>query len=592
MQQNSQFETLSGQLTTQERRHMLASIRKSMEAEAAPIVPEIDPPPPQPEVQMQTLGLWQRMRLFLAQIFTGRSKEDVMQDWVMRSLQERLAKSGIDGIDAKTRQFKEAFARDVDELRRAALTLFPVVEIASRRRTELVLALAMHNFPGIHRELVRKTGEEHVRSIDETSERYLKRQLNGMLDNMLADIPTTSRGAVKSAMEQADTLYRLASFPFGGVLGSFEGAGQETGRHCAFDYVIRNVETLDGTLAALTRPVDLALLEALVLLSPRPADAGSEAGDTTETNQGAAGAADIEPDEEAFQQQIRDGLRELTAALGRFRTFAGEYPLTLIIRIVKEDPWWMPRVEHSGEDWSVLYRSFFNDRIHRVVLRVSMESQIKKHLVTLGENVGSVPTAIAGLPGSDSDVSSRAWYRGVALKTLGGTLWQTVIPRLKIVLTSGEFYKSSNRAQFNDAYNEFEQIPGRVDEFEEHLSPEGSWGSVLSAVSAGPVAERRGIAARADQELVRLADAAHSTVEMLVNVLGGILYARPGSSYDTLANYGQIGGRRNAEFIDELKETHANLQGWLTVYGELRTLETRAVENEIVLNTNLSRRGE
>ena len=93
MQQNSQFEALSNQLTTQERQQMLASIRKSMEADAAPIVPEIDPPPPPPEVQMQTLGLWQRLRLFFAQIFSGRSKEDVLQDWVMRSLQDRLIKS-------------------------------------------------------------------------------------------------------------------------------------------------------------------------------------------------------------------------------------------------------------------------------------------------------------------------------------------------------------------------------------------------------------------------------------------------------------------------------------------------------------------
>jgi hypothetical protein len=181
-------------------------------------------------------------------------------------------------------------------------------------------------------------------------------------------------------------------------------------------------------------------------------------------------------------------------------------------------------------------------------------------------------------------------------------LMQTVIPRLKIVLTSGELYKSSNRAQFNDAYNDFEQIPNRTAEFEDHLSAEGSWGSVLAAGAGtddvgGDLAEaaptgRGGIVARADQELERLADTAHTTVEMLVNVLGGILYARPGSSYDTLANYGQIGGRRNAEFIDELKEAHADLQAWLTVFEELRTLEKRAVENEIVLSTNLARRGE
>ena len=108
-----------------------------------------------------------------------------------------------------------------------------------------------------------------------------------------------------------------------------------------------------------------------------------------------------------------------------------EYPLTLIVRIAKEDPWWKPRVEQSGEDWSALYRSFFSDRIHRMVLRVSMEGLVKKQMVTLGIAAGGVPEPVAGLPPSDSDVPSRVWYRGVALKALGGTLWQTVIPHLK-----------------------------------------------------------------------------------------------------------------------------------------------------------------
>jgi hypothetical protein len=73
-----------------------------------------------------------------------------------------------------------------------------------------------------------------------------------------------------------------------------------------------------------------------------------------------------------------------------------------------------------------------------------------------------------------------------------------------------------------------------------------------------------------------------------VNVRGGILYARAGSSYDTLANYGQIGGRRNAEFVEELKDVHRRLSGYIGVSGEIDALERRALENGVYLESPVS----
>jgi hypothetical protein len=88
---------------------------------------------------------------------------------------------------------------------------------------------------------------------------------------------------------------------------------------------------------------------------------------------------------------------------------------------------------------------------------------------------------------------------------------------------------------------------------------------------------------RIDREVQTIAEFSRTTVEVIVNTVGGILYARPGSSYDTLANYGQIGGRRNAEFIDELKDLHQRLSAYVTILGEIESIERRAAENDVVL---------
>lgn len=565
METNSQFDILAGELNDEEKRRMLAAIRTAMESEAAPIAPDPEPEAPSLEVQLRSLLFWDRIKLFFAQIFSGRSKEDVLQGWMVRGINEKLQKARIDGIDARTGQFREAFATSLEELKSAADTLSKPVEIVPRRRTELVLALSLNFFPGIHQELIRVTGETHIRGMKEPSERFLKRQLTNTLEQKLGEIPGSARTEMKNALCQGDTLYRLATYGFGAMLSSFEGSGMETGRHCAFEYVLRNVEQLTNILAGFGGPVDLALLETLVIL-----DLDSE---------------EARNDESVFQEAIRRGLGEMTKAIGAFRDFATTYPLQLIIQSVKEDPWWKPHVEESGEDWISLYKNFFSERMHKMILRVSLENQIAKQLETLREIAEEEPKGLAGLPDGKEKLQSKIWYQALAMKTLSGKIVRNVLPHLKIVLTTGEFYKSSNRAQYNDAYSEFERVRDKVVELEKNLAPDGIWGSVVWSDSV--TAQRKQMLERIDHEVGRAVELAQTTVEMLVNVLGGILYARPGSSYDTLANYGQIGGRRNAELIDDLKDVHATLQTFMNVMGEFGALEKRAGENEIVLDTEI-----
>ncbi len=566
MQENSQFDILAAELSSEERRKMLASIRTAMENEASPIQASDDPPPAELEVHIKSLGFFDRVRLFLAQMFTGRSREDVVHGWIMRSLVETLAKRKIEGVDGGTRQFREAFAAEVDRLRQKATLVSPVVEIAARRRTELVLGLAMHFFPGVHQELTRKSGDTYIRSLKEESERFLKRQLTSAMEEMISTIPASSRVGMTKALHQADTMYRLSNFSYVGILSSFEGVGQSTGRHCAFDYVTRSIEQLQSIFSDLSDPVNLALLETMIILNLE--------------------SEETRADEQLFQQAIRDGMAGIMESLGIFRHFAETYPLTLILRIIKEDPWWQPRSEKTGEDWSHIYRTFFLERIHRTVLTVSLERTVRVQLEALREICGENPRPVLGLPDGSDGVGSEYWYLAMAMTTLTGRLFSRVLPHLKVVLTGGEFYKSSNRAQFNDAYNEFEGLPSKVKALEKNLAFDGPWGTVIWGNHL--IAEKKKMARRIDQDVIKIVEETQTTVDVLVNVLGGILYARPGSAYDTLANYGQLGGRRNSEVIDDLKETHALLQRFMGIMGEIGAVEKRARENEITLNTRLS----
>lgn len=563
METPSVFDRLSAQLTDDDRRRMLSSIRESMQEHAVPLAGEQDEPPGSVEQQVKALSFWRRLVLFLMQIFRGADRDEVVRRWMLHDLELTVHRNGGNAINGRRHLFMAPFAEDLVTLRDAAGQLEPTIRGVTNYRKDVVMILALDLFPSVHQDLLQQTSSEQIAKLQEPSERVLKRRLSDVLDERIDQIPPDARSAMRRAMSQGDSLVSLLSVGYESMVTSFESS-EGGGTWCAFDYLDRPLTELYRNLIHLQEPLDLTLLESLALLS-----------------ESLAGEQNSSADQEAMQAAIRNRLSEMFAAFDEYRSFLARYPLLEVIRIIREDPWWSVDSVTAGEDWIGIYRAFFTERIQRQVLSVTLQQQLRQRLEELSDACGGALRHFPGLPDGTHGTSTSHWFLGAALESMAAGLWNDALPPLRIILTSGEFYKNSNRAQFNDAYNEFEVIADKLDKFKADLAPSESWGTMLSA-EADP-AQRSKMTRRVDQELVTLADRVRTTFEVIVNVLGGILYARPGSSYDTLANYGQIGGRRNAEFLDELRELHRRLGVYLGVIGELDALERRATENNIRL---------
>ncbi len=565
MEAVSVFDRLSAQLQDDDRRRMLASIRESMQEHATPLAEESDTPPAPVDQQLKSLSIWRRLLLFVLQVFRGAEQEDVIRRWMLRDVETVVHRDGGAAIDGRRHLFLEPFAEDVTKLREAAQQLERTVRGVTNYRKELVLILAMDLFPSVHQDLLHQTSTDQIAKLDEPSERMMKRTLSEALDERIEQIPPDARSSMRRAMSQADSLVKLVSVGYETMVTSFERSGQQQA-WCAFDYLERPLTDLYGALVQLREPLNLNVLESLALLAESLSNEGEGP-----------------PDPEVVQAAIRKRLSAMFASFDEFRSFMARYPLLEVLRIIKEDPWWSVEATTAGEDWIGIYRAFFTERIQQQVLHVALQNQLRLRLDELADACGGTVRHFPGLPDGTNGVRTTHWFLGAALESMATGLWNEALPSLRIILTSGEFYKSSNRAQFNDAYNEFEALAGKIDQLRNDLAPDQAWGAMVSA-EADP-AQRSKMAARIDQEILSLADQARTTIDTIVNVLGGILYARPGSSYDTLANYGQIGGRRNAEFVEELRDLYRRLSVYLGTLGELDALERRAKENEISLVT-------
>lgn len=555
------FDRLSKNLSSEQRRAMLSRIRESMAGAEAPLgTPEMEASPPSHEEQLSALGLWDRLRLWIIRLFGGRSREEVLDSWALKLIAIDIQRAAGVAIDMRNRVCKEECAREIGELQLLARRIDRYFEPVREDRAGVIAALVAQYLPEVQRALVDSISERSLEQLDLTSERSLRHRLTSILDEQLASIDPTVRSIVKEAVTLADRLARIAAFPFGAMIETFDGGVEEESRTCVLHYLTRPFERLSTLFVGMADPVDLRMIETLIVYSATEAEEASD---------------------ESFQQMVSEAMQSFEEFESSLRRFVRRFPPIPLMRIIKEDPRWMPPPPDPTGDWIPSYRAMFVSRINELVLRTTLVREMTALVARLKQVCGETVHALAGLPDGSRGVMSRYWYTALVVETFSRFSLRGVLGPLKILLTNGEFYKSSNRAQFNDAYDAFERIPERLSEIEQRLRPDESWGTVLWTDPS--IENRREIALRADEDLRSYLDTVRTTLEVLVNVLGGVLYARAGSPYDTIANYGQIGGRRNAEYIDELKEVHQRIGEILSCIVDADTIQKRAAENQIPL---------
>jgi len=541
---------------------MLEKIRDVMgDAEAPIVAAAADVTPPSHDEQLESLGVWDRFRLWVSRILTGKSREEVLDSWAIRAIIRDVQKDAGSGVDLRNRLLKEGYARDCAGVQVFAQRIGRIFEPVRNDRSAFITAVAERYFPDVHRSIDDTISESTIEELDLSDERSLRQRLTTLLDEKLGEIDPAVRVVMKSAVVLADRLAWIATFPYGSILESFDGSAEEENRVCVLEYVVRPLERLSTLFHDMGDPVDLKVIETLAVYAVSEEDAGND---------------------ELFESTLRDTMKSFGEFEVAVRDFVRRYPPVALVRVSRDDPHWQPAPPEVGGDWLSFYRSIFAARISSLVTKTTLIRKMTAVIGGLKRTCGARPSALSGLPDGSRGVISRYWYSGLVLATFGRTVVHSVLGALKILLTNGEFYKASNRAQFNDSYDTFERIPGRIEELESQLLPTESWGAVLWN---DPSEDRiRETAARVDEDLRSYLDTVRTTLEVLVNVLGGVLYARAGSPYDTIANYGQIGGRRNAEFIEELREVHQRLGEILSYLIDTDTLQDRAAEHEVPLS--------
>ncbi|MFP4301684.1 MAG: DUF5312 family protein [Spirochaetaceae bacterium] len=568
-QQASTFDLLARQLNPRERDEMLRRIEESVTDSPEPLKqPEAEEAIDLDEV-FESFGLLRRLVIWLRMMIGGLDRNEAIERTLLKDLAHRVNQHDPDLIDFRHRQLRTRFAQFLRELQEHARVLNPLLSrILGREKQAFVVFYAAMEIEEHHHRLLEDTNPNNEYTIeDEVAERDIRGKLNGKLEGTLQSIPKIMRQQIASSLKLLELLFRLSSFPFDRMLNQFQEFPDGTCL-CGFDMIAEEVERLASIMAGLTEYPGMRVIEAAILFAYQ-------------------GEHDTGEDSE---EQMRRHLHKALRAADGIRSFNRSVPLGDIVRLIRGKRTYVIKPEGGGEEWYQLYLHFWRSRLDRLVARFIARRKLQTIVREAAELLEApriepppyYPKRETGEPALYG--LAFAFTRHFYTKLFPGRMEGPI----RTVHIDGEFYKQSNREQYNSIYNELLRLRERSELLASRLAPGGSIHEHLSKLQEeeeNPSVRR----SKTNEQLRRIEEDAYSIVDgtitnlgILENLLNGILNARAGSAYDTLANRSQIGGSQNGRLLEDLQRCVDLSQEVRRVAVEILSIEktTRGSESE------------
>jgi hypothetical protein len=568
---NSVFDALVQQLSDDERKHLLERISEKVRITLPPVNDgsDNDTEGTDPVEVYAGSGLFTRLWLFIKALFTGKDRSELVREMMIQSLGRSVVKQTPGLIDPKNGRFLTLFRdqlQGVAECCRVFQT--PLSRVSGSSESGFLAFLTGMEMETLHQQILTETDPFTVSSTEpELTEPEVKRRLYLNLEFLLESMSADLRSRMYNNSRFIRHLYALSVFPFDSMLNCFVPLDDEKRVGCAFYELKDQVVRLARVLESMRFAPSERLFESLFLY---------------------ANQYRLSDPEYDMENELKRFIHRASEAMDGIKNFYHKVPLLRIARYVSGNLYLETGEISGGEDWFVLLKRFWSDRIER--LHESFLFSVKKQntLGELGDLMGRVIRPIENYPAHASHTEgSHAASLGVIKAYFDSVFASEHIPPLKNLLIDGEFYKDDNRREFDTAFQGLLEIPGTIRAFEARLSDTGDLGMEYAQADrqSGNSSARGSQSAKLKEEIIaRVDEIARSIcldtlreIRSVSDVLNGVLYGEVGGRYDTIANLGQIGGRSNKDIKRRLDEALRSLNRFREALQELFELEEKAL---------------
>jgi hypothetical protein len=573
MVERSVFDVLVAELSTEERRDLLERITRSSKISEEPLYPDSSLPRMKHadyESRVSELHLIARVVLFLRSVLRGKSREELLREDDLKEIAGEVDTTFPGLVDWRHTLLLAPFAVELRKLRDSARFFYDTLDRSvGKDRAAFYAFLASFELAEVHRRLLEETDpytvEERIPDADESE---LRSTVIGAYEEILSALDDGGRRAMYNHVRSVLFLKRLSGFLFERILQAFRpGLGPGGSEAASFVEVRDLLLELGDILFSMSAPPGAPLVTALFAFVERD-EIGRPGGDP--------------------EPLLNADISKAETALERIRLFNSRVPLGDMLRIVAADPDYTPRELAGGEDWLVLYRTFWRERIESRLEEWRRDRRYRDLAEEISRFVGEPglrridhidreESETSPPIGQDLSISFLdAFHRGPFVRELNRVF--------KILLVDGEFYRKDNRLEFTDAYDALSRIPESIALLDSRLGPEGdigsTWVQARTEMSSLPVKRRRiqAVARGAEEEAERTVKNSGRALGTMVRVLQGILKGEAGGRYDSLSNLSYLDGKANREFLRALAAAKDRCERALSILVELSGLDFDSTE--------------
>jgi len=582
MKSSTVFDRLVSNLSSDERREMLERVRQAATVEEEPLVTVESREPVDYEQVYHYMSFFRKVFLFLASVLTGRSRDDLVGEYVLHNLASQITSRYPALVDISKRQFLPGFFREIKTLQQAATFFAPACSRAlGAEKAEFMAFLLGLESPETQQKLLEDTDPFSVGAREsELPEFQLKKLLFRNLDDVLSFVPLHNRERMYRNAQLLHALYLLSTFPYGSLLLPFTGGaggsptaeGAEELVPCSVYQIKDHLLRLAAILRSLNEGPTQELSEAVFLFQRQ---------------------SEQEGEDRELETELQKKVSAARTHFGAIRRFARDVPIFDIVRYVVGDVNYRVEPAGGGEDWLALIKRFWGDRIERLFAAFQFQRQKDELLAEAGELTGAgtvVPMGRYPSAGSGSG-GKHAASLGVLAEIVSRVYQSHMHAPLKVLLIDGEFYKEDNRTEFTTAFDALNDMPERLRVLRGRLTPDGQYGVELKKIAAekmppqARLQRRAAVVERIDEEADEMVQDALAALRSISEVLYGILYGEVGGKYDTLSNIGEIGGRSNKSLMKQFDTVMNRAQKSLDLLGKLYDVENASSRRQTVVES-------
>lgn len=563
MEDKSVFNRLTMGLSKDERLEMLHKMQSITPISDLPLKDEYLEEEYDYEISYQSFGFIEKIIIFFTVLFSSKERAVAIENLSMDKLARALEKETPGFISYSEKMFLKNFYFEIEKLQ-DSLVIFkknlPVI-LKSNESDFIAFLVGLH-FPEIEAKLLHSIDPEVVSSNMEVESSFqLKRSMEFSIDEILSEIDIDKKKIIYREVKNLHVLNSLTEFNFRNILSAFSSEGPDNSLVCSFTDIRKYLHQLIDILFSLNVSPSVDTLNAVFMFSEEIKNPDSN---------------------DDLENILKQNMEDADISLNFIRKFNSDIPLESLLRLVNRNMNFHPSLVGGAEDWYALFRRFWYKKFDFMMVKFT-EGEKRKQL----EEDASF---FLNLPGKAVLKNYRAnlWGEGSFVKYQATAAFieafmavvfsRELVKPLKLVLIDGQFYKEQNRLDFNSSYRILVDVVELIKKMDNSLSSDGEYYSLFSKLQLETKNDEtddeiRDLKLLVDSEFEKIIVNYNNALNLLINVVSGIVQGEMGGIYDTLSNLGYIGKGENKNLITQLNDIRFKLDEAKNISYQLYDLE-------------------